>query len=312
MSMERVIGKYTHQQPGAMLIAIGGMHGNEVAGVKAIETLLQMLENEPNKNPNFEFSGTFVGLIGNLRAYQQKQRFIQKDLNRQWAVTHVEQIFKQDIHSLDAEDLELRELLSTVLEAIESTQPSEILLVDLHTTSADGGIFSIVTEDAKSLNLAQYLHAPVITGLLKGLSGTTLHYFNTQNFGIPTSAIAFESGQHEDPLSENRAIAALIYALKALGCIAEKDIESHHELVLKKYAEGLPKVAQLRYSHHIKPEDAFQMKPGYRNFQQLHAGEVIAMDASGDIKVPYDCQILMPLYQKQGTDGFFLIEPVAN
>lgn len=310
--MERVIGKFVGKQPGALLIAIGGMHGNEVAGVKAIETLLQMLKNEPNKNPDFEFTGTFLGLIGNLRAYQQRQRFIQKDLNRQWAFEHIEEIFRQDLHSLDTEDIELRELLNTVFEAIEATQPAEILLIDLHTTSADGGIFSIVTEDDKSLNLAQYLHAPVITGLLKGLSGTTLHYFNTETFGIPTAAIAFESGQHEDPLSVNRAIAALIYALKALDCVAEQDIESQDELILRKDAEGLPKVAKLKYSHRIKPEDAFQMKPGYQNFQQLHAGEVIAIDAKGEIKVPYDCQILMPLYQKQGNDGFFLIEPIAN
>jgi succinylglutamate desuccinylase len=310
--MERIIGTYHGKQPGPMLIAIGGMHGNEVAGVKAIETLLQMLENEPNKNPNFEFNGTFLGLIGNLRAYQQKQRFIKKDLNRQWATEHIEQVFKQDFQTLDAEDIELKELLSTVLEAIKSIAPTEILLLDLHTTSAEGGIFSIVTEDAKSQNLAQYLHAPVITGLLKGLSGTTLHYFNTKNFDIPTAAVAFESGQHDDPLSVNRAIAALIYALKALGCVAEKDIESQHELILKQYAEGLPKIAQLRYSHHIKPEDAFQMMPGYQNFQQLQAGEVIAKDIAGEIKAPYDCQILMPLYQKQGTDGFFLIEPIAN
>jgi succinylglutamate desuccinylase len=50
------------------------------------------------------------------------------------------------------------------------------------------------------------------------------------------------------------------------------------------------------------------MKKGYRNFQEIAQNEILATDKNGVIKAPYDCRILMPLYQKQGNDGFFLVK----
>ena len=45
--MERIIGKYTQGLPGPLLVCIGGMHGNERAGIRAIDLILKMLEVEP-------------------------------------------------------------------------------------------------------------------------------------------------------------------------------------------------------------------------------------------------------------------------
>jgi len=50
------------------------------------------------------------------------------------------------------------------------------------------------------------------------------------------------------------------------------------------------------------------MYPDYKNFQKVSKGEVIAKDKNGEIVAPVDALILMPLYQKQGDDGFFLIK----
>ena len=52
------------------------------------------------------------------------------------------------------------------------------------------------------------------------------------------------------------------------------------------------------------------MRPNFSNFQRLKAGDVIADNKEGPVAVGRDCLLLMPLYQKQGEEGFFLIKEV--
>ena len=43
---------------------------------------------------------------------------------------------------------------------------------------------------------------------------------------------------------------------------------------------------------------------------KVKKGELIAKDKNGDIFSPANGRILMPLYQKQGEDGFFIIKEI--
>ncbi|MEM8523685.1 MAG: succinylglutamate desuccinylase/aspartoacylase family protein [Bacteroidota bacterium] len=308
--MKRIIGRYIGEEKGSLFIAIGAMHGNELAGVRAIEKVLDMLEAEAENNPDFVFTGQFFGLCGNLRALKRGKRYINKDLNRQWTTSNVQRILRQDLKYLDEEDLELKELLFTIQKIVRDYQPEKVFLLDMHTTSAKGGIFSIATEDILSLQIAVQLHAPVITGMMEGLKGTTLHYFTDSALDRPTTAIAFESGQHYEPLSVNRAISAIINCMRSIGCVHSMVVEPRHDEILIEYARHLPKVTELLYVHKITPEDQFKMKEGFSNFQSVSEGELLAEDRHGDIIAPYDALVLMPLYQKQGENGFFLIKEV--
>ena len=76
------------------------------------------------------------------------------------------------------------------------------------------------------------------------------------------------------------------------------------------YSAGLPKVAELVYTHRIPAGCQFCMLPGYTNFQPVKAGELLAYQDGEAIYCPFDAHILMPLYQPQGEDGFFLVHPV--
>jgi len=304
--MNRVIGEYIGTKRGPLLIIFGAMHGNEPAGVKAIDLSLKMLEVEPIKNPDFEYHGTVLGLIGNLAAYKKGERFINKDLNRCWIKDDIDKMETKE--SLSAEEEEMMEVLSIVKKSIAKHAPSEVVFLDLHTTSSDGGIFSIVGDDDASLNIAKQIHAPVILGMLEGLKGTTLHYFTEKNLNYKTAALTFESGQHEDPLSVNRAIAAIITCMRTIASVKPTDVENQHDNILKKYSENLPQVARLLYKHNIEPKDEFKMKDGYKNFQKVGEGESLANDTQGEIKSKNDGMILMPLYQKKGEDGFFIIK----
>ena len=52
------------------------------------------------------------------------------------------------------------------------------------------------------------------------------------------------------------------------------------------------------------------MEEGFANFEKIYKGEVLATNQFGDIMSAIDGNIFMPLYQKQGMDGFFIIKPV--
>lgn len=311
MKNERIIGNYSGKERGPLLIVLGGLHGNETAGIKALELMFKMLEVEPITNPNFCFHGKILGLRGNLRALRVNKRFIKKDLNRQWTTDHIARIQQTSRDLLDAEDLEILELLDTITAEISEYQPEKLVLLDLHTTTAFGGIFSIPTEDPESLRIAIELHAPVIKGMLKGIQGTTLHYFNRQNFDLETVAVCFESGQHEEPLSVNRAIAAITNCMRTIGNVNPQDVENQHDSLLIQYSAGLPKIADLVYNHRVSSKDRFEMIPAYKNFQFVKKGTLLAKDIRGPIYAPEDGLLLMPLYQKQGDDGFFLIKKIA-
>jgi len=310
--MDRIIGRYTGVEKGPLVIAFGAMHGNEPAGVKALQATFEALENEPKSNPNFEFCGRLFGLIGNIKAYQQDVRFIEKDLNRQWTPLNIQRAKTSPHESLEPELQELKQLLEVIEAEIAAYQPNRIVILDLHTTTAFGGIFSLPARDPESERIALELHAPVIKGLLEGIAGTTLHYFVQENFTPKISAVTFESGQHQEELSVSRAIAAITNCLRTVSCVQESDVENRHDKILKAYSASLPNLSQLLYVHPIKEGDDFVMHPGFKNFQPVEEGQLLAHDRHGEIRAKHDGRILMPLYQKQGEDGFFVIRNIEG
>ena len=291
-----------------MLICFGGIHGNEPAGVKALDLVFKMLEVEPITNPDFSFKGTLLGIKGNIPALDLKRRFIHKDLNRIWTRDMIHKVMSTPSSELfSSEYRELKRILRVLWKEINQENPDKIVFLDFHTTTADGGIFSIVPENEESKAIAEQLHAPVVTGMAHGLKGTTQEYFNEVGKTRNAVGLVFESGQHDDPLSVNRAIAALINCMRTIGCITPESVENVHDQLLTDFSKNLPKVVNLDYCHKIKKVDKFEMMPGYQNFQKVQKGEVLAKDRNGAIKAEKDGLILMPLYQRQGEDGFFIV-----
>lgn len=312
MAIDRIVGQYEGDEHGPLVIVFGSMHGNEPAGINALELMFKMLEVEPITNPDFIFKGKLIGIRGNCRAIQDDKRFVTKDLNRQWRVENVARIKTATKEELDSEDLEVKEILAVVEHEIQTYQPEKVVVLDLHTTTARGGIFSICTDEFESIRIAIELHAPVIKGMLRGIRGTSLHYFCTQNLGVETVAVCFESGQHLEKLSTNRAIAAITNCLRTIGCVDANHIENRHDSLLIEYSEGLPKLTELIMVHSIQPDDNFQMIPGFTNFQAIKKGQLLATDRHGNILAQENGFIVMPLYQKQGDDGFFLVKKLDH
>lgn len=296
-SLPREIGRFGDGH-GPTVICFAGVHGNEPAGVIAAQRVLADLERH---RPAFR--GRFVALLGNRGAMAQGARFLESDLNRLWSRDSLGRLRTQAPESDGAEQREQRELLAA-LDAVVAEALGSLVAVDLHSSSAVGVPFTIVSDTMSARRLALSLPIPTIFGLEERLDGTLEGYLGAR--GI--DAVAIEGGQHDEAETASNHEAALWTVLVAQGCLARTTLPDFPERfrALKDSARGSPGVVEVRYRHALDPEEVFRMAPGYQNFSRVRAGEALAEGAHGPVHAPGTGFILLPLYQGQGEDGFFL------
>ena len=298
---DRLIGRIDGQSPGPLLVGIAALHGNEPGGVVALERVCRALDDRRHL-----IQGEFLGLAGNLPALARGQRAIDRDLNRHWKPERILALRNgQPPDPAISEDRELVELLATI-EAALARARGEAYFVDLHTTSGKSAAFTTVGDTLRNREFALQLHSPLILGLDEYIEGTLLEYLNELGY----ITMGFEGGRHEDSASVDLLEAGVWAALAASGVLLDghniTEVERAQRL-LDQNRRGLPRVFEVHYRHPAQPEDRFRMHPGYASFQRLTSGQVVAEDRSGKIRAPVRGRILMPLYQTQGDDGFFVI-----
>lgn len=297
----RVIGRAGGINPGPTLICIGSIHGNEPAGVDALERICEELDVQ---RPTLH--GDFVALTGNVTALAAKVRFVENDLNRHWMPERVDALKNGKPPSRrSVEDTELLELLTEVETAIDEAR-GEVYFMDLHTTSSHSPPFATIGDTLRNRAFALHCPSPIIVGLEEELDGTLLEYIN--RMGHVT--MGFEGGMHDDPRSVDCAEAAVWIAMAAIGLLADPNQEpavARSRDLLRKARSHFPRVLEVRHRHAVTSEDGFLMRDGYASFQPIAEGEHLAEDATGPIHAPASGRILLPLYQTQGDDGFFVV-----
>ena len=296
-----VVGKKEGKGRGQLLLAIGGMHGNERAGLEAFKRIFEALNKDERP-----FYGCFTALAGNLKALELNTRYLKNDLNRIWTESDLKLAYNGLNESLFPEHKELLGLHQTI-ENYLSMGYERVALIDLHTTSAMGGVFIVCPDEEGHKRMITRLHVPVILNLDRDLKGTAMQYFWDRHI----TAFAFEGGSHDNPDSIDKMESALWLCLEYMGCIRRNDFEEikFHDERLKKSTETLPHFCHLLHHHLIEEGDNFEMHEGFENFQRISKGQPLARDKHGEIASPFDGFILMPLYQKKGSDGFFIVYP---
>jgi len=287
----RTIGRISSPTAGPTLVAVSGMHGNEPAGVHALERVVERLASD-----KLLVSGELLALAGNLAALSRGERFIDDDLNRRFDGEH-----REGSHEA-REQAELQQ----AVEAGITRARGRVFLADLHTTSGDGAPFAVFADTMASRNFAMRFPIPVVLGLEEQLAGTLIDAIGMQSH----IAVGFEGGQHDDPRSVDVLEAVIWVALEELGMVSAVPLPARE--LLERSGKDAPPVLEMAYRHAIADEDGFRMDPGFRSFQPVDRGQPLASDASGTVAAPESGYLLMPLYQRQGNDGFFVVREVRR
>lgn len=301
ISEKRIIGSIEGDTDGPTVVILAGMHGNEPAGVDATANVISTLQ---GIHPDIR--GQLIGLRANIRALESGVRYIDEDMNRIWfpsILEHIRESPEEALHS--SERIEIKRLLH-ILDGIKDQSDQPVIFADIHTFSADGWMFTITSSEPKQRRLLSKLHVPMVFGIEESLRGTALGHYQKQGF----VSFGLEGGQHNDELTEYNTTASLMLLLQTVDCIEEQYVDEIEEYQqhLKSHTHYLPVETELVYQHIIEPGDEFRMRPGYKNFQPIKKGEWLATDQEGKIFAGCDGYILMPLYQEQGNDGFFIIK----
>jgi succinylglutamate desuccinylase len=282
---------------GGVCVLTAGIHGNEPGGVLALRRVAARLSGA-------RLRGRVALLVGNLAGLERDVRFVDDDMNRLWR--------PEDVHSArrgeargSSERAEQQALLALLDE--ELAHCGSATLLDLHSTSGVGPPFTVVSGPGGSSELALALKVPLLAGIEGLIGGTLIEWFGAQGH----RAVVLEGGQNAAPSTVEHHESAAWLALLESGVVAGEDAPPRHELEarLAAGARGLPAVVEVGYCHHLQPGEDFEMLPGFRNFDPVREGQLLARSGprlAREVRAPWTGTLIMPRYQGQGLDGFFL------
>ena len=291
-----VKGKY----PGATIVFFVGIHGNEYAGVKALENVITSLNHE-------DINGEIFGVYGNIKALKQNKRFLVSDLNRMWTSKLLTDLKLKEV--LNDEEQEQEEILYFINQLI-SSKKSPIYFIDLHTTSSKTLPFITINDALINRKFANCFPVPIVLGIEEYLEGPLLSYLNTLGY----LSLGFESGQHTDPSAIKNCEAFINLVLVHSGHILSPSLSSiqANEKILKTASSDISSIFEIIYKYHIQENESFSMKEGFKSFEKINKGELLATSNGKNIYSEYSAKLFMPLYQKSGNDGFFIIRPIPQ
>ncbi len=305
-----VIGWVRGRTHGPLLLCIGGLHGNEPAGVRALEALIG-----PIRARRAAMAGDFVAVVGNMQAVAADRRFLSYDMNRAWIPGRARIALTAQGNGegpppgAAPEDAEMARM-RRILDWVAARRRGPVHVLDLHTTSGRGGTFTTTADLPRNRRFAMEIPVPLVLGLSEHLEGTLLGYLD--QLGYTTTAC--ECGQHREAYAVTRARAAIWLAMRAARLLPEAAVPEadHGHRVMRAARRKLSKVFTTVHRHPVAPEDRYRTRPGFRNFQRIRAGEIVGDDRHGEVPAPHSGRLLMPLYQELGDDGFFVVREVEQ
>lgn len=303
ITIERIIADRNDQPDGPTIIFTGGIHGNEPSGVFALQRVFNQLNDS-----SIKMKGRAIALAGNMWALPKGVRFDQQDLNRLWTRERMNQLAAGKLTINNEDDRQQLEINQIIEELIRNSK-GPLYFVDLHTTSSETVPFLTVNDSLLNRKFTEQYPVPMILGIEEYLDGPLLSWIN----GLGYVAFGFEGGQHDDLSAIENHEAFIYLSMVYSGVLHEKDIDfNHFYQVLSRNTKSTKDIYEIYFRYEIQDDENFKMEPGYVNFQPLNRGELIAKSNGQHIINTRDSRIFMPLYQNQGSDGFFRIRPIPR
>ncbi len=299
--LRRVIGNIKGRQPGPSIIFTGGIHGNEKSGVIALQQATEILQKKTES-----MRGHFYALAGNLSALRQEKRYQSADLNRLWTADRMQLVKKGEFIPQNEDETEQVELYNC-LRSILNQDAGPFYFMDLHTTSSHTIPFIVVNDSLLNRKFTSQYPLPMILGIEEYLEGPLLSYINELGY----VAFGFEAGQHDDPNSADNHLAFIMLSMAFAGLLPKSDIDfNQYQTTLARHSVESLHFYEIFYRYRIHSGEKFKMAPGYVNFQKVKKGQQLASSNGIPIIANRNARVFMPLYQKEGTEGFFAIRKV--
>lgn len=311
LKTNQIISKRIHwfepgDPTGPVIVLFVGIHGNEMAGIEAVDKISEALKEGDKK-----LKGAVYAVTGNIKALKQGVRYVDTDLNRLWELFNTEHDFStlngSDRPSEYNESLHIKAALEKIIEN-HSDEAGDFIFADLHTTSSESCAFILLNDTLSNREIARKFPVPQILGIEENIRGTLLSYIN--NLGY--KAVGFEAGSHTAENSVLRSEAFLWLLFHNTGLIKlDNDEIGFHIAQLQAHPDVPDTYYDIRYHHYIDDNSQFEMLKGFENFDVIEKGTPLANHYGELITAPVSGRIFMPLYQKSGNDGFLIIDEVS-
>ena len=271
---------YKGEEPGVNLLFLGGVHGNEVCGQRA----LSALKDELDAGSLRIRKGTLTIVpYANPWACASFSRYMEKNLNR--VIAHHK--------NPEAYEERLGVQIATLIDNCD-------VMVDLHSISTYcPGPF--VMNDFPGPRNDELCHSLggqfIVKNWLEMFAGSSNHAFNsTQRYANQGERIGclIECGQHEDDSATQVAARAVRNAMKLYGHIPG-------EVVVPEFRGEI--IAQKAF---VKKRDGKMTNADWHHLMPVKKGEVIAVYDDGEkLAVPDDGILLLPYHRATPGDEWF-------
>lgn len=299
---KRIIGEVIGSDKGPTMVVFAGIHGNEKAGVLAAGKVLARIKKE-----NFYFKGNVHFILGNISALNQDVRFKDADLNRIWTADKIHEL-QDDSFLLDSETKEQIQIYALVRQILNSER-GPFYFIDLHTTSSPSVPFITISDSLNNRKFASHFPVPVVLGIEEYLEGPLLTFINDHGY----IALGFEGGQHVDPDSVVNCEYFIWKSLVHSGCLDRNQVVDFDKY--RKYFASLccsHQFFEITYRYELSDGQDFEMRPDFENFENIQKNQLLAFSKGEEIRAEHKGRIFMPLYQKQGEDGFFILKKISG
>ena len=298
---KRILGEFYGTDNSPTVVIFAGIHGNEKAGVHAAHLVIDKIKKE-----NLKFNGNLHLILGNINALNKGIRFEDVDLNRIWRNTAINQFKNEESVEL-LESKEQKDIYLIIQEILK--EPGPFYFLDMHTTSASSVPFITISDSLNNRKFSANFPIPVVLGIEEFLDGPLLTFINEYGH----VALGFEGGAHNDESSIINCEAFIWKALVHSKCLDVSNVSDygHYQKVLSNLCCEY-QFFQINYRYQLREDEDFEMKKGFENFETIKKDEVLALSDGLEIYASESGRIFMPLYQKLGEDGFFILSSVSK
>jgi succinylglutamate desuccinylase len=260
--------------PGAHVAIVGGTHGNEPGGVKAIVEL-----HRAHGSGKVELTrGKISFLLGNPNAYEKDVRYIDHDLNRHF--------IKRDASTVEGQRAQEIKRFLNDNDDIKA-------LLDLHSVSiGDFKLLVYTKDDSDSMEYAMKVSTLPLHFVFhpEHMPGTLIEAASAYNI----RGMIVECGNHYAPQAVETA-RQHIY-----------DFLAHHHLIDEGNMTQKTTPAKITFYESIlaiKPHAGFRfLIKDIKTGTKLSKGQKFAVDDLGDHFAPQDCYVVVPSRVVKATD----------